>query len=287
MLLPGSQQRQGVFFSREANPNPGQEYYSVTMGRIVNSTLNVAPDQGYGCTGSLSVDATWNQLLKDARPTNDTVIIVLDNRATLDVVATTLRSNAVVYGTFGYNSTVDPVFTYTLQKDVIARYQNWANIPKTELVTYSSKLGTSYEWIVMVSGIKLTQYDTDILILVSATPRSVVFGDIDRAQQRSMGIAIGLSLSVSILIAALFGLVTAPLWKLAIAMGELTQLNFGALQDGKMMGKESFILELARVQHAFSTMVKAFAAGIKQNRSLQAGRGGPTTQTSPGATGSK
>ncbi|KAJ3134271.1 hypothetical protein HDU90_005137 [Geranomyces variabilis] len=256
LLLPGNQQRTGVFFSRDLPPPP-QAYYSVTMGRIVNSTLNVAPNQGYGCTASLNVDAQWNQLLKNARPTNDTVIIVLENKSTLGVVASTLQGGVVVAAGYGYNSTADPIFTYTIQKDVIARYTNWTNIPKTKLVVYESQLDTGSDWIVMISGIKLTQYDTDVLILVSATPRSVIFGNIDAAQKRSMGIAIGLSLGVSVLIAALFGLVTAPLWKLAIAVGELAQHNFGALQDGKLLGKESFILELSRVQVAFATMVKA------------------------------
>ncbi|KAJ3146334.1 hypothetical protein HDU89_006320 [Geranomyces variabilis] len=256
LLLPGNQQRTGVFFSRDLPPPP-QAYYSVTMGRIVNSTLNVAPNQGYGCTASLNVDAQWNQLLKNARPTNDTVIIVLENKSSLGVLASTLQGGVVVAAGYGYNSTADPIFTYTIQKDVIARYTNWTNIPKTKLVVYESQLDTGSDWIVMISGIKLTQYDTDVLILVSATPRSVIFGSIDAAQKRSMGIAIGLSLGVSVLIAALFGLVTAPLWKLAIAVGELAQHNFGALQDGKLLGKESFILELSRVQIAFATMVKA------------------------------
>ncbi|KAI8586000.1 hypothetical protein BDZ88DRAFT_318269 [Geranomyces variabilis] len=215
LLLPGNQQRTGVFFSRDLPPPP-QAYYSVTMGRIVNSTLNVAPNQGYGCTASLNVDAQWNQLLKNARPTNDTdcgppnpssclVIIVLENKSTLGVVASTLQGGVVVAAGYGYNSTADPIFTYTIQKDVIARYTNWTNIPKTKLVVYESQLDTGSDWvslksprqrpefhkrflltnlfrvtslihfqIVMISGIKLTQYDTDVLILVSATPRSVV-----------------------------------------------------------------------------------------------------------------
>ncbi|KAJ3011546.1 hypothetical protein HKX48_006783 [Thoreauomyces humboldtii] len=103
------------------------------------------------------------------------------------------------------------------------------------------------------------------------------------ARKKSLGIAIGLSIGISLLMALLFAMIVAPLRSLAQAMQMLTQMDFASLHKGDILSQKSAISEIRNVQGVFSTMVKAFAGGIKQNRDLQqnsARQGGGSSQAS-------
>ncbi|KAJ3170400.1 hypothetical protein HDU88_009029 [Geranomyces variabilis] len=67
-------------------------------------------------------------------------------------------------------------------------------------------------------------------------------------------------------------------------MGLLTSLDFTSLHKGDILEQKSAITEIRNVQGTFSTMVKAFAGGIKQNRDLQAGgKHGASSQSKSGS----
>ncbi|KAJ3156085.1 hypothetical protein HDU86_004053 [Geranomyces michiganensis] len=111
-----------------------------------------------------------------------------------------------------------------------------------------------------------------------------IFARIDSAQKKSIGLAIGLSIGIGMLMALLFALIVTPLRRLAHAMGLLTTLDFTSLHKGDILEQKSAISEIRNVQGTFSTMVKAFAGGIKQNRDLQAGgRQGSGSQNKTGS----
>ncbi|KAJ3282096.1 hypothetical protein HK104_011105 [Borealophlyctis nickersoniae] len=154
----------------------------------------------------------------------------------------------------------------SVRQAVISKYGQYANVPLDQISSFQANIDGQQDWVVLVTGVPLSGYLEDTLVLVSATPRALIFGRIDSARSRSTGIAIGLSVGMTILIAGLFVGVAAPLAKLSRAMDMLTQLDFDALEKGKLLSEHSLIYEIYRVQTTFATMVKAFAAGIRKNR---------------------
>ncbi|KAJ3273886.1 hypothetical protein HK104_004216 [Borealophlyctis nickersoniae] len=99
---------------------------------------------------------------------------------------------------------------------------------------------------------------------------------------------------MSLLAAIIFIMVAYPLAQLARAMKTLTNLDFASLEKSKVLENRSLLLEartkrsnittrcgLYNVQVTFSTMVKAFAGGIKKNKEMM------TRTTAQGGSASK
>ncbi|KAJ3132358.1 hypothetical protein HDU90_007419 [Geranomyces variabilis] len=165
-------------------------------------------------------------------------ILLLDSKDSLTLVSTSNR--AVTYDQ-AFLSHLDKAFNETLSQSlraaVIAKYGTYSGL------VADSNLGKSFE--------------------------AQIYAPIDSANKKSLGLAIGLSVGIGMLMALLFALIVTSLRRLAHAMGLLTSLDFASLHKGDILEQKSAISEIRNVQHTFSTMVKAFAGGIKQNRDLQ------------------
>ncbi|KAJ3153049.1 hypothetical protein HDU86_005347 [Geranomyces michiganensis] len=157
----------------------------------------------------------------------------------------------------------------SLRQVVIAKYGSYDGM------VADPKLGESFEanvegdtWIVLVGRLQMDDYEADQLVVIVAVPRATIFSRIDSAKKKSMGLAIGLSVGIGMLMALLFALIVTPLRRLAAAMGLLTNMDFASLHKGDILEQKSMISEIRKVQATFSTMVKAFAGGIKKNKEM-------------------
>ncbi|KAJ3282874.1 hypothetical protein HK104_010671 [Borealophlyctis nickersoniae] len=123
-------------------------------------------------------------------------------------------------------------------------------------------------WIVSLQIVKFSDYPDGNLLLAAAMKRSDVFGRIDTATTKSTLISLGISVTMCIIITLVFIMVVLPLSKLSKAMATLTKLDFGSLEEGRVLTDRSVIGEVYKMQVTFGTMVKAFAVAIKKNREL-------------------
>ncbi|KAJ3177303.1 hypothetical protein HDU87_004555 [Geranomyces variabilis] len=292
-------------------PNPRREiFYTLATtpegvhGSAISQVYQSAdPNLLFSCCAGITIDSTWSHLLMDAAGVNTgNKILLLDSTDALPLVSTSNRN--ISYGDALYKIGFNETLSASLRAAVVAKY-----------ATYSAMLadpnfGQSFEaqvegdtWIIVLGRVQFTFYASDTLVVVLAVPRASIFARIDSAQKKSLGLAIGLSVGIGVLMALLFALIVTPLRRLAHAMGLLTSLDFASLHKGNILDQKSAISEgraqstratapineggkpIRNVQRTFSTMVKAFAGGIRQNRDLQ------TTQSKQDAgssqTGSK
>lgn len=133
---------------------------------------------------------------------------------------------------------------------------------------------SSFQLISFTTAAFSTYTETDSLLVVSAIPRSDIFGKLDAARQRSIAVSVGVSVAMGVLASGIFFLLVLPLFRLARSMQVLTKLDFSQLESSGMLDERSWIWELYNVQTTFATMVRAFAGAIKKNKQMM-GRGAP------------
>ncbi|KAJ3000928.1 hypothetical protein HKX48_003175, partial [Thoreauomyces humboldtii] len=218
----------------------------------------------YACGASLVVESTWNSLLMSAAGP-ESILIMLDSNNTLGVISSSNRP--VSYSDQLAHTVSTETLTASIRQAVIDEYGSLYADVSAQVGAHSFQRDVEGQsWIIMIGEVELTQYEEDKVLIVIATPRKKVFAQIDAVRSRSVAIAVGLSVGISLLMAILFGLIVIPLRHLAKAMIMLTQMDFAALDSGKLLDEQSHITEIRAVQYSFSTMVKAFAGGIKKNR---------------------
>ncbi|KAI8912899.1 hypothetical protein DFJ77DRAFT_440961 [Powellomyces hirtus] len=237
-------------------------YTHISMSRVFTSTFTNPPSR-YACAASLRATATWSAVIDDAKATDETVVLILDQKLRL-LVSSARRSAWSLETPAQSNETFSPILTAFVE----STFKDINNVPESVTSQLQAKLDGKEDWIVLVSRIQVTSYSDDVIVLVSATPRKLIFERIDKARTRAMAIAIGLGISIVIVISSLFVLVTVPLRRLGTAMKMLTKMNFASLEDGSILKADSHITELRWIQQTFSTMVKAFAGGIKKNKEM-------------------
>ncbi|KAJ3154627.1 hypothetical protein HDU89_007865 [Geranomyces variabilis] len=277
LLVPNP--RREVFYTLSTTP---EGLFAASIAQVYQSADPALP---YSCGASFTIDVTWSQMLVEAAGVNSAnKILLLDSKDSLKLVST---SNRVVTYDQAFLGHLDKAFNETLSQSlraaVIAKYGTYSGL------VADPNLGKSFEaqvegntWILLVDRVQFTTYDADQIVVVLAVPRASIYSPIDAANKKSLGLAIGLSVGIGMLMALLFALIVTPLRRLAHAMGLLTSLDFASLHKGDILEQKSAISEIRNVQHTFSTMVKAFAGGIKQNRDLQSQQsrqGGATSQT--------
>ncbi|KAI8906132.1 hypothetical protein DFJ77DRAFT_478396 [Powellomyces hirtus] len=242
----------------------------------------------YACAAGILVDATWNDMLRAAKPVETSVVAIFDIK--LGILGS---SNMIVN-----SSNVDPVtgkiqyalakvdaMTLELRDLLVARYGNFTQAVAAVADKPSFELFLAGErWIVNLGVAQLSTYDQ--ALLVAALPRSEVYGVIEKASSRSRAISIGISAAMAVVVAAIFVLVVLPLGTLARQMDQLTKLNFGTLEASGALDRRSWVWELRQVQTVFATMVKAFAGAIKKNKSMIAGAAAANAPSSRGQTNS-
>ncbi|KAJ3279099.1 hypothetical protein HK104_001741 [Borealophlyctis nickersoniae] len=261
--------------------NRTEPVLSVTVDSYGTKTANMfllgknnasSPYPDFTCSVSIGVESTWNYILYSTKPTPDSIIVIFGQK-NLSVIATsgkyssTLAVNNVT-GLVQYEKLPDDEKTLRLRQHVLDTFGVFNGTFAPGNASYEANLFDDEAWIVNVRVISFGIYDDGKVLLVSALPRKDIFGQIDAAHTRSIGVSVGIAVGMSVLTALTFALVALPLAQLARAMKTLTQLDFAALEKGKVLEARSLLLELYNVQVTFSTMVKAFAGGIKKNKEM-------------------
>ncbi|KAJ3156630.1 hypothetical protein HDU86_003854 [Geranomyces michiganensis] len=233
----------------------------------------------YACGAAIVIDYNLNKLLVEiAKSSTSAVISLLRNDVNMTLLTTSSRELSYDQVLAGQQSTDD--LSQAIRAQVRARYATIAAIQAQGPGQLFEATVMGASWIIQVDSVTFTEYAQDVLGLVVAIPHSAIFYKIDIAKKRSVGIAAGLSVGIALIMAVIFALIVTPLRHLAQAMGLLTQMDFAALDNGKILEERSYISEIRGVQSSFSTMVKAFAGGIKRNRELAQTRGIKQTVTS-------
>ncbi|KAJ3150714.1 hypothetical protein HDU86_006331 [Geranomyces michiganensis] len=183
----------------------------------------------------------------------------------MDVISSSSRRQTYDQVLKGPNST--ETLSKSIHAAVLTRYGDYKTVIAMAGQMFETKIDGEL-YLILVGTVKLTAYDENNLVLVIATPRNTIFAKIDSAQKHSVIMAVGLTTGIAVLMALIFALIVAPLRHLAKSMVMLTQMDFAALENGKILAETSYISEIRAVQRSFTTMVLAFAAGIKKNREL-------------------
>ncbi|KAJ3283032.1 hypothetical protein HK104_010584 [Borealophlyctis nickersoniae] len=196
--------------------------------------------------------------------TKNFTVIATSNTILTDVGGT------MVNGAFAYNVATLDNTTLAIKDSLYRRFQSFQAAASANVSSYEDVI-EGKTWIINLALANMSSYtDTDSLLLVVALPHSEIYGVIEAARKRSMDVAIGISVGMAIFVSGVYLAVVIPLLKLAKAMGILTKLDFHSLENSNILDARSAIWELRKVQSTFSTMVKAFAGGIKKNREMVA-----------------
>ncbi|KAJ3177579.1 hypothetical protein HDU87_004332 [Geranomyces variabilis] len=230
------------------------------VSRVHFPDANSAALPDYACAAGLRVDDQWNTLLRGLKPPiADSVVAIYG--ADLSIVASSnmevdnavLNSGALLNTDSGalFTTARPDVFTILVQTDLKARYSSGAAALSTigSGVQYNANF-QDRSWIVNAAVISMTARDTDRFLLVVAIPHSEIYGVIDSARVRSLGLSIGIAVGIAVLIAGLFVAITLPLSRLAAQMVQLTKLDFGTLESSGALERRSLILEVGVGQNA-------------------------------------
>ncbi|KAJ3161024.1 hypothetical protein HDU88_007440 [Geranomyces variabilis] len=145
----------------------------------------------------------------------------MDNNEGMDLISSSNRHRTYAQVLKGANGT--ETLSESVRAAVLARYGDYNTLAKKAGETFEAGIdGQTY--FLLAGTVKLTAYEENELVLVIAIPRSTIFSEIDSAHTHSMIIAVALS---------------TGLGHLAKAMGLLTQMNFGALENGKILDESN------------------------------------------------
>ncbi|KAJ3331995.1 hypothetical protein HDU76_001611 [Blyttiomyces sp. JEL0837] len=237
------------------------------------------------CSTAFEAEKALGQLFVDIKVTEASKLFMIDS------ATGTLLANSVPHSIFSVNYS-DPLlgvssWTPTTSNDttlnqigytLLKLYGNYSQIPNTgNTLTVEADVGDGQKWFINTRYLK----SPGTWILVVAIPRSDFFSNIDAAEKRIViiSIVIGVLGVVGTAVMSFFAL--RPLYKLAKAMEQLTKMDFSAL-EGNILQDRSLISEVRLLQRTFATMCKAFAGGIKKNKSLMGGIAKASSHSTPG-----
>ncbi|KAJ3185407.1 hypothetical protein HDU87_000026 [Geranomyces variabilis] len=260
--------RRNLYFNVFIDNSHNTTIAYTSMQSFANATATV-PD--YYCSVGQRVDVTWNNILRGARPNNDSLVAVFKQDWSVGGSSAESPDNTgrLVPG-YGYvftQTVVDPL-TQAFQQYLNSTYNvNFFSIA-TEGITTSDVVIAGTRWVRSGRLMHMSSYTDQDYLLVTAIPRSDVYGSIDHSRTQALSISLGIASAMAVLSVILFILVVIPLFKLARAMGILTKLDFGQLEKSNILDDRSFIWEVRKVQEVFGLMVKAFAGGLKRNKAM-------------------
>ncbi|KAI8823187.1 uncharacterized protein EV422DRAFT_523664 [Fimicolochytrium jonesii] len=259
--------RRSMFFGTTIS-NQGLRLASISQ--VFDSLTD--PPMPYVCGATIVIDATWNKLLVEAAENNtSTTVLLLNSDRNMTLMASSNRREDFDYIYGGRNSSEE--LSEEIRAVVVGRFGEYSNVPLGEISTFEGVV-MGAEWIILVGGVSFSEFAEERVVLVLATPRLAVFQAVELAQRRSTAIAVGVSCGIAVAMALVFAFIVTPLRQLAKAMSLLTQLDFATLENGHILDQQSWITEIRNMQNTFTTMVRAFAGGLKKNRQLQGGRRG-------------
>ncbi|KAI8916782.1 hypothetical protein DFJ77DRAFT_461269 [Powellomyces hirtus] len=253
------------------------------------------PYPSFSCSAGFRVDTSWNNILRAAKPTDSSIVTLFATDASQNFVIAA-SSNMILSGTYTdpvtkaltWGSASEDPLTLELRDALKSRFSNFTVAMAATKVTTEFELSLSGQrWIVNIGIAQMSAYDS--YLVVAGIPRYEIYGEIDKARNRSRLVSFGISFAMAIVVAGIFVLVALPLMSLARQMEQLTKLDFGSLDSSGALDRRSWIWELRKVQIVFSTMVRAFAGAIKKNKQMSSKAAFATSSTGggPGASQSR
>ncbi|KAJ3132785.1 hypothetical protein HDU90_006673 [Geranomyces variabilis] len=264
---PGTQIRRSPYFNVFVDTGRNTTIAYTSSQSFANSTAAL-PD--YYCSVGQRVDVTWNNILRTARPNNNSIVAVFKQDWTVGGSSAESPDSTGRLSAVGYVFTmtvVDPL-TLAFQQYLKDNYQSNFYAIATSDITTSEVVIAGTRWIMLTQAMHMSSYSDQDYLLVTAIPRSDVYGSIDHSRTQALSISLGIASGMAVLSVILFILVVIPLFKLARAMNILTKLDFGQLEKSNVLDDRSFIWEVRKVQEVFGLMVKAFAGGLKRNKAM-------------------
>ncbi|KAI8818439.1 uncharacterized protein EV422DRAFT_508298 [Fimicolochytrium jonesii] len=200
--------------------------------------------------------ASISEYLMTVVPTKNAVLAVFDipHGALVGVSKAGLTMNADESATVNIADVADPLLRESATA-VYERYgKSWTALPASLDTTVKTSQGN-----VLISTKALTTDQGLAWMLVIAIPEDDLIGDMIRARKAAIITAIVVSVGMIILAAV-----------------AATKFDFSVVNSSKS-NKRSFLNELANMQDVFYIMLTKFAKAIEANKSLQRGKGNPTT----------
>ncbi|KAJ3091126.1 hypothetical protein HK102_001594 [Quaeritorhiza haematococci] len=270
----------GIKCYRNANPALGVNELVCWKNFWVNGTKGVDVPEG-ACGFTMFADNRFRDLLDSIQGELSRAIILFDDKGAITATSLGKRSTQTCIGTCDINQRIDQTnrtfdsISEGVRTELKAIYNSsFSSIPVNIPQIWERRINGT-DFIISVMALNLTKVDK--YILATVVPREDVFGQIDAANRNTIIIFVVVTVAVVGVIAPLIWMILKPLHKLAVAMERLTQFEFSVLESGTLLDIRSMVTEIANIQNAFSTMVKAFAGGIRTNRLIINGSGGATT----------
>ncbi|KAJ3327575.1 hypothetical protein HDU76_011512 [Blyttiomyces sp. JEL0837] len=237
---------------------------------------SLTPDHvTYSCSIGFDNKNALDPLLLSIKVTENTHVFLMDANTGI------LLSDSVPHSTFMYANVSDPSvpvipLTPSTTNDTVTRDLgeylknkfggNYSSIPNmNRTVSMESTIGGT-KWIINYRYLSRP----DNWLVVVGIPRSDFFSKTDSAQEKATILAAVLA-AAGVAVTVFFAWAAMrPLQTLIKAMEKLTKMDFSAL-EGDILNERSFMLELRQLQTTFAMMCKAFASGIRKNKTLVTG----------------
>ncbi|KAI8817668.1 uncharacterized protein EV422DRAFT_540472 [Fimicolochytrium jonesii] len=231
----------------------------------------------YHCSAGIRVDSTWNSILLNNKPTDDSVVAFFNQNLQIVASSNMVATNTTVTSKNTFTLPDPDALTISLRNRLTEDFVTFENAatPFRTVQQYQDVQLPGYDglWILVTQRVSISSYISQDGLLAVAIPRRRVYGTIEDARNRALRTSIGIAVAFAVLSSIVFVIIVMPLFKLAKVMQSLTTLNFAKLEESNALEERSVIWEIRRVQTVFATMVKAFAGGLKKNKALVAGRG--------------
>ncbi|KAJ3089126.1 hypothetical protein HK102_007137 [Quaeritorhiza haematococci] len=225
-----------------------------------NKTKDNLPDGV--CSFDMNADDKFRDLLDTIQGQLSRAIVLFDEQG--DIAATSLggRDTNNCFGQFekcnNFNSTDKTNRTFdsiseSVRADLKLLYGSFDKIPYTPQIWDRNINGIDY--IVGVASFNFT--NANKYTLAAVIPRNQAFSSIDKANRDSIIIYVVVTVGVVTVFGSMMWFILKPLHTLSVAMERLAQLDFAALENGKLLDISSVITEISAIQNNFSVMVKA------------------------------
>ncbi|KAJ3287045.1 hypothetical protein HDU76_007892, partial [Blyttiomyces sp. JEL0837] len=262
---------------------------SVTRHMIDNQISTKHPL--YSCSVNMEANLALGALFTSLKVTPNSKLFMIDS--TNGILLANSVPNSIFWTNYSdpYLSSSIP-WTPTMSNDTLLNklgqtllnlYGNYSKVPYNNGQTLSiqTPIGDGQEWFINTKYLARPNN----WLLVIAIPRNDFFSNIDAAKKRVLIISISVAVAGVVLVSVASFLALRPLYKLTEAMKLLTKMDFSAL-EGNILKDRSLIAEVRGLQITFSTMCKAFAAGIRKNKNLMTTTGAKSTMShTSGSTG--
>ncbi|KAJ3299567.1 hypothetical protein HDU76_006274 [Blyttiomyces sp. JEL0837] len=214
------------------------------------------------CRGYLFMESSLESFFMTVKPTNDSIVFMIDdaNKMIASTVNGTVSPNST-YRYYPYESP-DSIIKGASQS-LLGQYGSLSKLPNTTSQVLSIA-GDS--WIVNTATM-YTPHSYQPYQIFLCVRRSDYYGASEAAFKKALIIAVVLTVVGLLVVIVLGYFAVRPLQALVVSMQTLTHFDFSVIENGDLNNR-SLVKEIFLVESTFLTMVKAFAAAIRNNKAL-------------------